>query len=120
MRYPKVNEIFYWKGCNGDIHHDICLKIEKKPGVMRQYFNNIGEYGGTFINEINILDPDSEEVKKYKEYIFNKNIKGFWTESMKISMYNRLVDSHIDRDIASDVIDILSKYKDYDLNYDKD
>lgn len=115
MKYPKVGEKFYWKGYHDDIHEDTCLKIVKKPGVMRQYFNYISENdGGTFINEIHVLDPESEEVKEYKEYLFNKKIKEFWTENMKISMYNRLIDSNINRNIASDVIDILSKYKDYE------
>ena len=46
MRYPKVGELFYWKGCDGDIYQDTCFKIVKKPGVMCQYFNYLSENGG--------------------------------------------------------------------------
>jgi hypothetical protein len=116
MRYPKVGETFYWKGCHGDIHQDVCMKIEKQPGVMRQYFNYISENGGgTFVNEKDILDPDSEEVKEYEEYLFNKKIKEFWTEDMRILMYERLTDNYIDGDIASEVLDILCEYKDLNI-----
>ncbi len=114
MRYPKVGELFYWKGCDGDIYQDTCFKIVKKPGVMCQYFNYLSENGGgTFINEENILDPDSKEVKEYKEYLFNKKIKEFWDKDMRMMMYERLTDNSINSDTASEVLDILSKYKEY-------
>ena len=40
MKLPKVGENFYWEGIDGEVHEDICMKIEQKdnPDVETMYF----------------------------------------------------------------------------------
>ena len=76
MKYPKVGEKFYWKDQEGNISEETCLKIEYEDEldletIFYTYITPNG--GGSFITEEDILDPDSDEVKKFKEEVIQKN-----------------------------------------------
>ena len=78
MKLPKVGEKFYWKDLDGIIHEEICLKIEEEdnPDLETMFFTYVTENGGgEFIGEEDILDPDSDEVKKFEEEVIQKNLK---------------------------------------------
>ncbi len=78
--YPKVGDKFYWKSIEGEIMESVCKHIEKNEGVVPMYFTSWDEHGGGFINEINILDPDSDEVKELLKEKEKKVWKDFWTQ----------------------------------------
>lgn len=78
MKYPKVGEKFYWKDLDGIIHEEICLKIEEEdnPDLETMFFTYVTENGGgEFVGEEDILDPDSDEVKKFQDEVIQKNLK---------------------------------------------
>ena len=70
IRYPKVGETFYWIDEEGDIHEETCMKIFEDPKgqIETIYYTYVSENGGgIFINEEDIVDPDSEEVEEYRK-----------------------------------------------------
>lgn len=78
MKYPKVGEKFYWEGIDGEVHEDICMKIEQKdnPDVETMYFTYISSNGGgTFITEDRLISSSSDKVKKFKKEQAEKKVK---------------------------------------------
>lgn len=78
MKYPKVGEKFYWKNQDGEIFEDTCLKIEADdiPTLETMFFISLTENGGgCFITESDIIDSNSDEVKKFKKEQAEKKVK---------------------------------------------
>ena len=78
MKYPKVGEKFYWKNQDGEIFEDTCLKIEADdiPTLETMFFISLTENGGgCFITESDIIDSNSDEVKKFKKEHAEKKVK---------------------------------------------
>ena len=78
MIYPKVGEKFYWKNQDGEIFEDTCLKIEADdiPTLETMFFISLTENGGgCFITESDIIDSNSDEVKKFKKEQAEKKVK---------------------------------------------
>jgi hypothetical protein len=78
MKLPKVGEKFYWKDLDSIIHEEICFKIEEEDNsdLETMFFVELTKNGGgEFVAEEDILDPDSDEVKKFKEEMIQKNLK---------------------------------------------
>ena len=78
MKLPKVGEKFYWKDLDGIIHEEICFKIEEEDNsdLETMFFTYVTENGGgEFVTEEDILDPDSDEVKKFKKEQAEKKVK---------------------------------------------
>lgn len=78
MKYPKVGEKFYWKDEDNDIHEAICMKIEGEDidTLETMFFTYISKNGGgCFITESDIVDSNSDEVKKFKKEHAEKKVK---------------------------------------------
>ena len=78
MKLPKVGEKFYWKDLDDIIHEEICLKIEEEdnPDLETMFFISISKNGGgTFVTESDIIDSNSDEVKKFQDEVIQKNLK---------------------------------------------
>ena len=83
MIYPKVGEKFYWKNQDGEIFEDTCLKIEADdiPTLETMFFISLTENGGgCFITESDIIDSNSDEVKKFKKEQAEKKVKEVKTQ----------------------------------------
>ena len=78
MKLPKVGEKFYWKDHDGIIHEEICFKIEEEDNsdLETMFFTYVTENGGgCFVTESNIIDSNSDEVKKFKKEQAEKKVK---------------------------------------------
>ena len=78
MKFPEVGEKFYWKNLDGEIFEDTCLKIEGKdiPTLETMFFIKLSKNGGgCFVTESDIIDSNSDEVKKFKKEHAEKKIK---------------------------------------------
>ena len=78
MKYPKVCEKFYWKDEDNDIHEAICMKIEGEDidTLETMFFTYISKNGGgCFVTESDIVDSNSDEVKKFKKEHAEKKVK---------------------------------------------
>ena len=78
MKYPKVGEKFYWKTQEGEIIESTCFKIEAEdnPYLETMFFTSVLKNGGgTFITESDIIDSNSDEVKKFKKEQAEKKVK---------------------------------------------
>ena len=76
--YPKVGETFYWKDKDGDIHEEICVKIDEEdnPDLETMFFIYISPNGGgTFVTESDIISSASKEVKEFKERKAQEKLK---------------------------------------------
>lgn len=76
--YPKVGETFYWKDEDGDIHEEICVKIDEEdnPDLETMFFIYISPNGGgTFVTESDIISSASKEVKEFKERKAQEKLK---------------------------------------------
>lgn len=78
MKYPKVGEKFYWKTQEGEIVESTCFKIEEEDNLDLEtmFFISISKNGGgCFITESDIIDSNSDEVKKFKKEQAAKKVK---------------------------------------------
>lgn len=76
--YPLVGDTFYWKDQDGEVHEDVCLKIEQQdnPDVETMYFTWLSPNGGgVFVSEDCIINPLSIEIEIYKKNKFKKKVK---------------------------------------------
>jgi len=117
MKLPKVGEKFYWKDFDDIIHEEICLKIEEDDNsdLGTMFFTYITENGGgEFVGEEDILDPDSDEVKKFKEEIIQKNLKEVYDyinqEKVKKILIEKLTNEY-DWLEANRILSILGSYE---------
>ena len=117
MKLPKVGENFYWEGIDGEVHEDICMKIEQKdnPDVETMYFTYISSNGGgTFITEDCLISSLSDKVKKFKKEQAEKKIKEISDyisqKEVQDYLYNKLCDSFPIKD-AKKILNILSNYE---------
>lgn len=101
MRYPKIGEKFYWLDEDNNIHELICLDIEynNDPDIETIYCDWISDNGNSlsFISEYDIIDPDSDEVKKF---VMMKE-KEIWEEFFTDERINELT-SIIDNSVIQD------------------
>ena len=81
---PKVGDTFYWEEFDletntpGEIHEDICLKIEEEnnPDLETMFFVSLSKNGGgCFVTESDILDPNSKKVQEFKKKIVDEKVK---------------------------------------------
>ena len=78
MKYPKVGEKFYWKTQEGEIVESTCFKIEEEDNLDLEtmFFTYISKNGGgCFVTESDIIDSNSNEVKKFKKEQAEKKVK---------------------------------------------
>ena len=78
MKYPKVGEKFYWKTQEDEIVESTCFKIEEEdnPDLETMFFMHITKNGGgCFVTESDIIDSNSDEVKKFKKEQAKKKVK---------------------------------------------
>ena len=116
--YPEVGEKFYWKDCDGEMHDDICLKIEKDPdgNVETNYFTYIDENGGgIFVNESALVNPLDMAIRVYEEKKAKSKVKEISQylsqEEVRSILYSKLRKNWYDEDTASHILDILSDYE---------
>lgn len=117
MKYPKVGEKFYWKDLDGIIHEEICLKIEEEdnPDLETMFFISISKNGGgTFITESDIIDSNSDEVKKFEEEMIQKNLKDINDyinqEKVKKILIDKLIKEY-NWNEAHKILNILGSYE---------
>ena len=116
MKLPKVGEKFYWKDHDGIIHEEICFKIEEKDNsdLETMFFTYVTENGGgEFVTEEDILDPDSDEVKKFKEEVIQKNLKDINDYINQEKVKNILIEKltkEYDWNEAHRILNILGSY----------
>ena len=117
MKYPKVGEKFYWKDLDGIIYEEICLKIEEEdnPDLGTMFFTYVTENGGgEFVSEEDILDPDSDEVKKFQDEVIQKNLKEVYDyinqEKVKKILIDKLTKEY-DWNEANRILNILGSYE---------
>ena len=115
--YPKIGEKFYWKGINGDIYEEICMKIEQKdnPYVETMYFTYISPNGGgTFVTEDCIVDPMSIDIVKYKEKKAKEKLKEISDyisqKEVKQILFEKLIKHAFTNNEANKILNILSNY----------
>lgn len=94
MKYPKVGDKFYWMSMDGELVESTCVHIERKPGIVPQYFTSWDEGGGLFINETSILDPESDEVKELIAKKEKDDWRKFWTDEHIEEMIGFLTKSY--------------------------
>ena len=78
MKYPKVGEKFYWKTQEGEIVESTCFRIEEEDNLDLEtmFFTHISKNGGgCFVTESDIIDSNSDEVKKFKKEHAEKKVK---------------------------------------------
>jgi len=78
IKFPKVGDVFYWKDEDNDIHEAICMKIEGEDidTLETMFFTYISKNGGgCFVTESDIVDYNSDEVKKFKKEQDEKKVK---------------------------------------------
>lgn len=112
--YPKVGDTFYWKDIDGDIHEDVCLKIEAadNPDLETMFFIRISKNGGGgFITESDIISPTLKEVKEFKERKVQEKLKEISNyisqEEVRCELYNKLRKNHFSEDDAEHILNIL-------------
>lgn len=116
MKLPKVGEKFYWKDLDGIIHEEICFKIEEEDNsdLETMFFTYVTENGGgEFVTEEDILDPDSDEVKKFKEEVIQKNLKDINDYINQEKVKNILIEKltkEYDWNEAHRILNILGSY----------
>ena len=78
MKYPKVGEKFYWKTQEGEIVESTCFKIgeEDNLDLETMFYTYVSPNGGgCFVTESDIIDSNSDEVKKFKKEQTKKKVK---------------------------------------------
>jgi hypothetical protein len=116
MKYPKVGDKFYWKDEDNDIHEAICMKIEGEDidTLETMFFTYISkDGGGCFITESDIVDSNSDEVKKFKKEHAEKKVKEVIDylnqEEVRKILMAKLINEY-DWLEANKILDILSNY----------
>lgn len=114
MKYPEVGEIFYWKNSDGEIFEDTCLKIEGEDvsTLETMFFIELSKNGGgCFVCESRILDPNSEEVKNFKQEQAKKKIKeviNYINEDKVYGiLFNKLI-KHYNWEESTNILNILT------------
>lgn len=100
LNYPKVGDKMYWEDLEGNIHEDICLKIEEEnnPDLETMFFIYLNKTGGgTFITESDLINSNS---KKVKVFLDNK----------RKEKINNVLNSLKDEDIKTELISRLKEY----------
>lgn len=120
MKYPLVGDTFYWKGDDGEVHEDVCMKIEQQdnPDVETMYFTYLSENdGGVFVTEDCLINPLSMEIRIYKDNKCKKEIEyvasKFADENFRSLVYP-IVRRFLDEDYASMLLDQLSEPEFYE------
>jgi GH35 family endo-1,4-beta-xylanase len=116
MKYPKVGEKFYWKDLDNEIHEEICMKIEGDDidTLETMFFTYISKNGGgCFVTESDIIDSNSDEVKKFKKEQAEKKVKEVIDylnqEEVRKILMAKLMNEY-DWLEANKILDILSNY----------
>jgi len=116
MKYPKVGEKFYWKDLDGIIHEDTCQKIEGDDisSLETMFFTHITKNGGgCFVTESDIIDSNSDEVKKFKKEQAEKKVKEVSDylnqEEVRKILMAKLINEY-DWLEANKILDILGNY----------
>lgn len=119
-KYPKVGDIFYWKDCDGDIHEEICMKIEGEDidTLETMFYTYISKNGGgCFVTESDIIDSNSIEVIKFKKAKYREKIDElvdmFTDEAFHIMIYSALR-KRFNEDTSYEIIDTLSNKDNYE------
>lgn len=120
IKYPNVGDVFYWKDNDGDIHEEICMKIDGEDvdtleTMFYTYISSNG--GGCFITESDIIDSNSKEVAEFKKEKYKKKINELVNmlndETFHIMLYSALRKNY-NEDTSSEIIDVLSNIENYD------
>lgn len=100
LNYPKVGDKIYWEDQEGNIHEDICLKIEEEdnPDLETMFFTYLTENGGgTFIVESDLINSNSKKVKVF-------------LDNRRKEKINNVLNSLKDEDIKTELISRLKEY----------
>ena len=119
VNYPQVGDVIYWKDVDGEMHDDVCLKIEHKddPDIATMYFISIASNKSgtvsTFITEDSIINPLSADIDIYKEKRAKEKIKEISNyiaqEEVKNIIVNKLSKFYSDEQVDQ-ILDILTDY----------
>lgn len=119
VNYPQVGDVIYWKDSDGEIHDDVCLKIEHKddPSIATMYYISIESNRNctfsSFITEDNIINPLSADIDIYKEKRAQEKIKEISKyiaqEEVKNIIINKLSKFYSDEQVDQ-ILDILTDY----------
>lgn len=119
-KFPKVGEIFYWKGCDGDIHEEMCMKIEGEnvDTLETMFYTYISKNGGgCFVTESDIVNPNSIEVTKFKKAKYREKINElvdmFTDETFHNMIYSALRKT-FNQDTVYEIINTLSNKENYE------
>ena len=122
MKYPEVNDIFYWQDNNGDIREDVCVKIENndRDDIETMFYIYISDNGGgIFVNESDIVDPKSDKVKKYLDdkskatiKIIEDAIKNHEIKSAVIDMVKDDIDVDLDQVLTDEIVGYINSNPD--------
>lgn len=114
--YPQVGDVIYWKDVDGEMHDDVCLKIEHKddPDIATMYFIYLTPNGGgTFVTEDYIINPLSADIDIYKEKRAKEKIKEISNyiaqEEVKNIIVNKLSKFYSDEQVDQ-ILEILTDY----------
>ena len=130
MKYPEVNKTFYWEDDDGNIHEDVCLKIENNDteDIETMFYIYISDNGGgTFVTESDIVDPKSAKVKKYLDdkskatiKIIEDAIKNNEIKSAVIAMVKDDIDVDLDKVSTDEMADYINSNSDILYYVDND
>ena len=116
MKYPKVGEKFYWKTQEDEIVESTCFKIEEEdnPDLETMFFMHITKNGGgCFVTESDIIDSNSDEVKKFKKEQTEKKIKEISKLILDSEVHDALVKKLSKEHEVINVINILNTLASY-------
>ena len=112
-KYPNVGDKLYWKDHKGNIHEDICLKIEEEdnPDLETMFFTYLTENGGgSFIVESDLINSNSNKVKTFLENKRKEKINNVFNslkdEDIKNELLFRLKE-HFLEDTVIKIINII-------------
>ena len=112
MKYPKVDEKFYWKTQEGEIVESTCFKIEEEdnPDLETMFFTHITKNGGgCFVTESDIISSNSKEVKKELAKKKIKEIIDYLNQDEVYSiLFNKLM-KHYNWEDSTKILNILTK-----------
>lgn len=116
--YPQVGETFYWKDEDGEMHDNICLKIDKDPdgNIETNYFTYLSPNGGgIFVNESALVDPLDMAIRVYEKKKAEAKVKEISQylsqEEVRSILYSKLRKNWYDEDTCTHILDILTDYE---------
>ena len=116
--YPEIGEKFYWVDNDGEIHDNICLKIDKDPdgNIETNYFIYLSPNGGgIFVNESALVDPLDKAIRVYEEKKAKAKVKEISQylsqEEVRNILYSKLRKNYYDEDTCTHILDILADYE---------